>query len=537
MWLAVFTQAVIFLYLSYTFVTKCLRLSFPPFVYTTLVILAATPVSFFISFLMPDVFASFVILAIIILANFWDSLKSRDRIFLSAIILYSAITHTSHLLLLISLGSMFVCVCFFVERKFIKSGSPAKRAIVLFALIAIGILSESAFSLTARHTIGADPVRPPFLMARLIADGPGYQFLQKNCPTKPYVVCKYIDRLPTIALAFLWSTDPKTGVFSLADLDTRKALSSEQTSFALDVFRFDPSGVITAAARNFTRQLLSVGLNEFFPDQQQLEAFKSKLPALYFNKLVQSRIIFRHWILAIGNGWYSLIYYMSMLGLILTWAFWPFVQFDKKSELFPQPKWFQVLTISVAAIFFNAAICGALSEPTERYQARISWIPMFILATMFAKFLTVYSATNGEPDIVRRLAVRLPRPLRFLGVGGIGLATDLAIFTVLVVAFGPHPLMVRLASLAIATLVTWRLNRALTFDYSGRSQHDEAVRYAIVTIIAQGTSYAVFAALVLTVLTALPQVAIVIGAAIGAVLSYKGHHLLSFAPKVIHSHS
>lgn len=161
----------------------------------------------------------------------------------------------------------------------------------------------------------------------------------------------------------------------------------------------------------------------------------------------------------------------------------------------------------------------------------------FILVAMFAKLWEAYSPANGEPDLVRRLAELLPRPLRFLGVGCIGLTTDLATFTVFIAAFGPHPLIARIGSLAIATVVTWRLNRALTFDPSGRRQHDEAVRYTIVTMVAQGTSYAVFAALVLTVLAALPQVAILIGAAIGAALSYKGHHRLSFAPKFVHSNS
>ena len=49
-------------------------------------------------------------------------------------------------------------------------------------------------------------------------------------------------------------------------------------------------------------------------------------------------------------------------------------------------------------------------------------------------------------------------------------------------------------------MVTWRLNRALTFDRSGRHQGEEVLRYAAVTAAAQGTSYAVFAVLVLTVL-------------------------------------
>ena len=141
---------------------------------------------------------------------------------------------------------------------------------------------------------------------------------------------------------------------------------------------------------------------------------------------------------------------------------------------------------------------------------------------------TIERAADHDP--LRELAERLPRPLRFLGVGAAGLATDFCIFVILM-GYQPRPLLMRLVSLAAATLVTWRLNRALTFDRSGRKQHDEAMRYAAVTVAAQGTSYAVFAALVLTVLGWLPQAALVIGAAAGALVSYTGHRLFAFAPR------
>lgn len=134
-------------------------------------------------------------------------------------------------------------------------------------------------------------------------------------------------------------------------------------------------------------------------------------------------------------------------------------------------------------------------------------------------------------DPLRALAERLPRPFRFLGVGGIGLITDFCVFTLLI-GYQPRPLLMRLFSLAAATLVTWRLNRALTFDRTGRRQRDEALRYAAVTAAAQGTSYAVFAALVLTVLAFLPQAALLAGAAVGALIAYNGHRLFAFAPRV-----
>ena len=137
---------------------------------------------------------------------------------------------------------------------------------------------------------------------------------------------------------------------------------------------------------------------------------------------------------------------------------------------------------------------------------------------------------GSDHDPVRGFFAVLPRPLRFLGVGGLGLITDLAVFT-LIIAQTPHPLLARLVSLAIATLVTWRLNRALTFDRSGRRTADEAMRYAAVAASAQAVSYAVFAALVVTTLAAMPQLAVIVGAACGALVSYSGQALFAFRPR------
>jgi putative flippase GtrA len=130
---------------------------------------------------------------------------------------------------------------------------------------------------------------------------------------------------------------------------------------------------------------------------------------------------------------------------------------------------------------------------------------------------------------LRMLLQRCPRPLRFLGVGGMGLTADLVVFT-LIPLHAHHPLEVRLVSLAAATCITWRLNRAITFNRSGRRQREEVLRYIMVTVVAQGTSYAVFAALVLSVLGGQQQVAAIIGAAIGAFASYTGQRLFAFAP-------
>src|SRR4051794_8478698 len=115
-------------------------------------------------------------------------------------------------------------------------------------------------------------------------------------------------------------------------------------------------------------------------------------------------------------------------------------------------------------------------------------------------------------DAIRGWMEWLPRPIRFLIVGSCGLVSDVGFFTILF-GFGMHPLLARAFSLALATAVTWRLNRHVTFARSGRHQADEAMRYALVAAAAQGIGYVIFAALALTAFVRLPQIAILIGAA------------------------
>ncbi len=139
------------------------------------------------------------------------------------------------------------------------------------------------------------------------------------------------------------------------------------------------------------------------------------------------------------------------------------------------------------------------------------------------------SCRSGKPspDPLRHLVERLPRPFRFIGVGSLGLVSDFGVFTAGMMMLD-RPLLVRLVSIALATLVTWRLNRALTFDASGRQPYKEAMRYATVTAVAQGISYLIFAVLVLTALA--PHLALLVGSGTAAFFSYFGHRLFAFAP-------
>jgi len=378
-WLTVFAQAAVLLYLAYILIVTCLRLSFWTFSWTITIILLATPVSFFISYLMPDIFASYLILATIILAVFWDRLAIRHQVITSLIILFSILAHTSHILLMAGLIGVFVCLVLFLEGEPILSGSFTKRILILLALNLLGILGEVAFSQATRLVIGAQPIRPPFLMARVIEDGPGYRFLQENCIKRSYVVCNYIERMPIAAINFLWSTDPKKGVFAVEGPGIRRALSDEQFPFVLDVIRFDPIGQTTSSIQNAIRQLTTVGLSEFMFDKWQLQLYKNKLPVDYFSEMMSARIIFNHQILMSSEVWFRFVYGLSLGGLLLVWLVWPFIQSQLVVSGLQSVRWYQVISMAIIGVVLNAVICGALSDAQQRYQTRVSWIPLFIL--------------------------------------------------------------------------------------------------------------------------------------------------------------
>lgn len=387
-WLSILVQAAIFIYLAYVLIVTCLRLSFWTFSWTIGIILLATPISFFISYLMPDIFASYLILATIVLVVFWDMLRTRDRLVTSVIILFSILAHTSHILLMVGLISVFVCLALFQERGAVKLSFVAKRVLVLVALNLAGILGEVAFSQATRLVIGAEPIRPAFLMARVIADGPGYRFLRQNCTKRSYVICHYVERMPISSEDFLWSPDPKKGVFAAESASVRRALSDEQIPFVLDVIRFDPIGQFTSSIQNAIRQLTMVGLSDFLVDQDLLQLYKDKLPVDYFNEMTGAQIIFENRILMWAELWFRVVYGLSIGGLAFVWLVWPRIRSQMGVNDVQNTRWYQVLTMSITAVTFNAVICGVLSVPDPRFQTRISWIPLFILlltGTIFYK--------------------------------------------------------------------------------------------------------------------------------------------------------
>jgi hypothetical protein len=223
------------------------------------------------------------------------------------------------------------------------------------------------------------PIRPPFLTARMVADGPGEAYLKTSCPDSGFAACRFIDRLPTTADGFLWSSDAANGgVFTPADPATRRALSNEQFRFVLAVLRYDPLGEVTAMARNTLKQIGMVSMFEFNLNSLDKNEFRQELPPRYLKLVEETRSWDDRMPVALMST-VVLIVLLASAGYVVLVLLLPSHRSIDDDGLD------RLAVIVIIGIFVNAFACGAMSDPYHRYQSRVVWLVPLVAALMYQR--------------------------------------------------------------------------------------------------------------------------------------------------------
>ena len=328
----------------------------------SLVLATLTPMSFFVSFLTPDIFAGITILAISNLLVQGSLMPRWMRSTWIALLSAALLFHPSHSL--ITVAMLVVGVSYALLARV---SMPWRGIVSIVVALTVAFVGEEVFSFGVTKLVGAAPIRPPFLMARMIADGPGYAYLAASCPASQLAVCRFVHRLPVNDQWFLWSTDPAIGVFALADPGTRRRLGDEQYRFAWATLAFDPLGVLAASLRNTANQIRLIGLADFNYDNGEKKFLTAHVPEPYLERLITTRA----WketmptnIMSVTVAVTTMLSVLYLTGLALIRRR-PFVH-EKRLLAF--------MKFTVVGTIINAAVCGTLSTPTDRFQARIIWL-------------------------------------------------------------------------------------------------------------------------------------------------------------------
>ena len=322
---------------------------------------------FVVSYLVPDVFAGLLLLATANLLAVGNRMKRWELIFWVSTSAAAAVFHPTHLAIL---SGVFVAAL--IVRLFSTRLSVVGMAALGLAT-AIGFASEIGFDLAVKQLLGVHVSRPPVLLARIIADGPGAAYLRERCPEARLVVCEYTERLVANADAFLWDTSSDWNVYASAPVEKRRALGDEQYRFAAAVLAYDPVGQIAASLGNTFQQLKMVGISGDF--LLTVDHGLPNLPQLYTERMASSPIWRKEFPIGIVSALMTFTVLMSLIFITaILPKYWGVVSADLKIFVF----------VILLGEFFNALICGAFSGPHQRYQARLTWlIPLAALVLSY----------------------------------------------------------------------------------------------------------------------------------------------------------
>jgi len=349
---------------------------------------AATTLPFFTGFAMPDVFAALGATATVALAIYWSAFGRLERVALLLVITASLWFHTSHVLLEVVLIAAIAAVLWWFR---VAPRTILLRTGVLSLLVVSAAVSDLAYHEVVKLRTGEDLHRPPFLIARVLADGPGRIYLRQACAkTSPYILCRFRFNPLDNSDEILWADDPARGIFNASKVPVRIALESEEKAFVAATITHYPLSQLGASLSNWAEQLALIDLAEplrdpayyftsvYWKDTSLPGLIPGGQACLKIPHLCRSRFAIPDLEL-----WHRITLFAAVGFLV-----WRLTRKDVRTTVMERaPMTDNSLSLLVAAsallltaVIMNSAVTGVLSGPFARYSARIIWLaPMLAL--------------------------------------------------------------------------------------------------------------------------------------------------------------
>ncbi len=342
---------------------------------------AAGSLPFYISYLMPDILAPGLIMISATLFAFGAHMRWGEVILAALLGVIAVVSHPSHLLISAVLMGMFTLIALISRHK-----GRWLAPMVLTVLVVMGGAERLMFRSAVKSIAKSEVTYFPYLTARLIADGPGLTYLQDSCPNAEIATCALFDALSKsddpmrfTATHIVFETSERLGSFRLMPYADQKRVVEGQMTFARNVVMHDPFGLVAGLLSNTLKQARRDSIEMTVPSANQIAIAAAKFPEAHTFKgpLItdQSWIPAVEWIHQVVN----FIAFLVVLGLLV----WP-------GRVAAPVK---LLAIAILmGLFANAFVCGAVSQPADRYGARVIW-----LLPMLATFMTLFAWPNASP--------------------------------------------------------------------------------------------------------------------------------------------
>jgi hypothetical protein len=341
--------------------------------------------------LLTDIFAGLAVLALHLAVARPETLSPNERLALVVFIAFAGATHSATFLVLIGLAVVAAAVSL-TDRRIVapRGAMRAAGAVVLSA----AMLLAANFALSGR--LAWTPGGYGIVFARMLQDGIVKRYLDAHCGERHFKLCPYRDQLPKTADAFLWGQGPFN---TLGRFD---GLGEEMRTIVLASLAEYPGLQLKAALAASAKQLVSVSTGEgvltsilhtygimerytpsVVPD---MRAARQQHGELHFEALNAVQVP-----LALGA--------MAALPVFV----WLGLRRRPYADL-------ALLAATVTlAILGNAVACGALSNPHDRYGARLAWVPLLVSVLVALRRQEV-EAAEAAAEPIAAAAPRMAAP-------------------------------------------------------------------------------------------------------------------------------
>ncbi len=323
---------------------------------------ALTTLPWLTAILLTDIFCGLGVFSLYLLLMRNDALSGPERIGLILLTAVSAATHSATIAVqMILLGC--AALLWLLDRSRMSFANLRRGAIAL----ALGALMVFAANYVVARQVAWTPGGFALSFGRMLQDGIVNKYLDDHCPDPALKLCAYKNELPRDADMWFWGSKlfDRLGRFA--------GLGKEMEKIAVESLFQYPALQIKTAAIAAAKQLTAVHTGEgvvywVWHTYFIVHDFTPQLEKnMWAARQQRGEISFS----AIN----ALQYPLALFSIALL----PFFLLLAKFNRIP-PDVAELTAFVTVTLLANAFVCGVLSNPHDRYGARVVWLASFAVA-------------------------------------------------------------------------------------------------------------------------------------------------------------
>lgn len=309
---------------------------------------------------MADMFAGLAVLGMAVLA-FGSAIPLWRRWLLVPMVALAICVHMSHVA--VCMGLVLVLLGLWLGSKLsLRMPRPRIGLPVLAVMLGTAAVPSVHYLATGRAFFSESG--QVLQLALFVQDGLAKKYLDEVCPQgAPLKMCAHKEELPYTADEFLWGDSP------FDDMGGWKAMHDEAGVIVKGAIAMFPGDVARAMVNNTLTQLDLIGTGEDLVPmtwhfvRTQLKRYPGDFRAFRFARQQRREAISFDAINKVQVP-VAQAAEIAMLGLL-------FVAWRRRDRISGG-----ILIVVLLALLGNAFVCGALSNPHDRYQNRLVWLAL-----------------------------------------------------------------------------------------------------------------------------------------------------------------